>query len=194
MRGPTLQTGKASSGGMYRYYAGSTAARMRKTGCKGLAVRMDRLDRAVINHLERRILDPNAFLFLADLSLKDCIAELTAIRDQAQADAERAQAAVERIGPKVTAESLKCFSEVARAKLCTETGEYHRDHLRAFAQRVEVASKSEIRLMGNKSDLLRTLGRIQCRSGGERRRRFVPKWRADQSETANTYVLEIAMT
>ena len=222
----TLRTGKGSSGGMYRYYACSTTARMGKTGCKGLAVRMDRLDRAVIDHLERRILDPerlsvlleqlldrreewverrrnhiaelnkrateseaklkrlyeaieNGLINMADLSLKDRIAELTAIRDQAQADAERAQAAVERTGPKVTVESLKHFSEVARAKLRTETGEYHRDHLRALAQRVEVVSKSEIRLMGNKSDLLRTLAAassVGAAANGVRS--FVPKWRA----------------
>lgn len=221
----TLRTGKGSSGGMYRYYACSTTARMGKTGCKGLAVRMDRLDRAVIDHLERRILDPerlsvlleqlldrreewverrrshitelnkrateaeaklkrlydaieNGLINMADLSLKDRIAELTAIRDQAQADAARAQAAVERIGPIVTVDSLKRFSEVARAKLRTEAGEYHRDYLRALAQRVEVVSKSEIRLMGNKSDLLRTLAAassVGAAANGVRS--FVPKWR-----------------
>ncbi|MDR6953974.1 hypothetical protein J2X65_003341 [Ancylobacter sp. 3268] len=99
----------------------------------------------------------NGLINMADLSLKDRIAELTAIRDQAQADAERAQAAVERISSKVTAKSPKRFSEIARAELRSETGEYHRDHLCALAQRVEVVSKSEIRLMGNKSDLVRRL-------------------------------------
>ena len=38
----------------------------------------------------------------------------------------------------------------------TENGGYRRDHLRALAQRVEVDSK-EVRIMGSKSELLRTL-------------------------------------
>ncbi|MFD1487085.1 hypothetical protein [Ancylobacter vacuolatus] len=86
---------------------------------------------------------------------------------------------METTGPKVTVESLKRFSEVARDKLRTKTGEYHRDHLRALAQRVEVVSKSEIRLMGNKSDLLRTLAAassVGAAANGVRS--FVPKWRA----------------
>src|SRR6266702_4608240 len=38
-------------------------------------------------------------------------------------------------------------------------GGYRRDHLRALAQRVEVADK-EVRIMGSKSDLLRALGAV----------------------------------
>jgi hypothetical protein len=38
----------------------------------------------------------------------------------------------------------------------TETGGYRRDHLRALAQRIEVEAK-EVRIMGSKSVLLRTL-------------------------------------
>ena len=77
-------------------------------------------------------------------------------------------------------ESLKRFCEIARTKLRTETGEYHPDHLRALAQRIEVASKSEIRLMGNKHALLRTLtsaSSIAAAANGVRG--FVRKWRAD---------------
>jgi hypothetical protein len=40
-----------------------------------------------------------------------------------------------------------------------EGGGYRRDHLRALAQRVEVADR-EVRIMGSKSDLLRTLAAI----------------------------------
>jgi hypothetical protein len=43
----------------------------------------------------------------ADPSLKDRIAELSAIRDQARADAERAAAELERVGPAITPESLR---------------------------------------------------------------------------------------
>ncbi|MBS7543061.1 DUF3363 domain-containing protein [Ancylobacter oerskovii] len=62
--------------------------------------------------------------------------------------------------------------EVARAKLRTGTGEYHRDHLRALAQRVEVVSKSEIRLMGKIGPAAHARCRIKHRSGGERRSQF----------------------
>ena len=40
-----------------------------------------------------------------------------------------------------------------------DSGGYRRDHLRALAQRVEVAD-AEVRIMGSKSELLRTLGEI----------------------------------
>ena len=59
-----------------------------------------------------------------------------------------------------------------------ENGGYRRDHLRALAQRVEVAER-EVRIMGSKSALLRTL---VAASGGESGeigvRSFVPRWRA----------------
>jgi hypothetical protein len=44
----------------------------------------------------------NGVVDMADPLLKDRIAELTAVRDQAQADAERAISAVERLGPVIT--------------------------------------------------------------------------------------------
>ena len=50
----TLRTGKR----IYRYYACSTKARQGETGCPGQAVPMDKLDEAVIQHIEWRILDP----------------------------------------------------------------------------------------------------------------------------------------
>jgi site-specific DNA recombinase len=56
-------------------------------------------------------------------------------------------------------------------------GGYRRDHLRALAQRVEV-SDDEVRIMGSKSDLLRTLVAAQ---GGKSAAVGVParvlKWR-----------------
>jgi site-specific DNA recombinase len=88
--------------------------------------------------------------------LKDRIAELKAIRDQARADAERAEDAIARLGPSITAQALKTFGRQARKRIRTESGGYRRDHLRALAQRVEVDAK-EVRIMGSKSVLLRTL-------------------------------------
>lgn len=88
--------------------------------------------------------------------LKDRIAELKAIRDQARADVERAQDAIERLGPSITPQALKTFAREARKRIRTEAGGYRRDHLRALAQRIEVDAK-EVRIMGSKSELLRTL-------------------------------------
>jgi hypothetical protein len=44
----------------------------------------------------------------------------------------------------------------ARERIRLNDGGYRRDHLRALAQRVEVAD-DEVRIMGSKSELLRTL-------------------------------------
>lgn len=221
----TLRTGKGSR---YRYYTCSTKARQGESGCRGLTVPMDKLDRAVADHLEWRLLDPprlttmmdqllerreewndrrrghiaelrkraaeaegklkrlydaieNGVVDVADPSLKDRIAELAAVRDQAWADAERATAAVERLGPAITPESLRRFALAARLKMRNEDGTYRRDHLRALAQRVEVVDPSEIRIMGSKTELLRTLvaaAGVESAAAGVRS--FIPKWRTRQ--------------
>ena len=82
--------------------------------------------------------------------------ELKAIRDQARADAERAEGVIDRLGPSITPQALKTFASQARRRMRTESGGYRREHLRALAQRVEVDTK-EVRIMGSKSELLRTL-------------------------------------
>ena len=94
---------------------------------------------------------------LDDPALKDRIDGLKAIRDQARADAERAQDMLQSTGAKaVTPQMLRKFSETARQRIRLEGGGYRRDHLRALAQRVEVA-EGEVRIMGSKSRLLQAL-------------------------------------
>jgi site-specific DNA recombinase len=118
----------------------------------------------------------NGVADLTDPMLKDRIAELKAIRDQARADAERAEDAIERLGP--TPQTLKTFARHARKRMRTESGGYRRDHLRALAQRVEVDRK-EVRIMGSKSVLLRTLVAASiAKTAGFGVPSFVPKWRA----------------
>jgi hypothetical protein len=51
---------------------------------------------------------------------------------------------------------LSKFAHTARQRIRLEGGGYRRDHLREFAQRVEVA-EGEVRIMGSKSRLLQTL-------------------------------------
>ncbi len=94
---------------------------------------------------------------LDDPALKDRINGLKAIRDQAKADADRAQAMLQNSGRKaVTPEMLHKFANTARQLMRLESGSYRRDHLRALAQRVEVDT-GEVRIMGSKSRLLQTL-------------------------------------
>jgi hypothetical protein len=57
---------------------------------------------------------------------------------------------------------------------------------------VELDAK-ESRIMQLKSVLLRTLAAVQARTAGSGVPSFVPKWRAGQNKTANTYVIEIAI-
>jgi site-specific DNA recombinase len=60
----------------------------------------------------------------------------------------------------------------------TETGGYRRDHLRAFAQRVELDQK-ELRIMGSKSVLLRALvAASSAKTASFGVPSSVPKWRA----------------
>jgi site-specific DNA recombinase len=110
--------------------------------------------------------------------LKERVTELKSIRDQARADAERAAGALDRAGPSITPQALRTFAGQARRRMRTESGGYRRDHLRALAQRVEVDAK-EVRIMGSKSVLLRTLvAASSAKTAGFGVPSFVPKWRA----------------
>ena len=119
---------------------------------------------------------------VADLDapgLKERIAGLKAIREQASTDAERAQAALDHGGNQaVSPDMVRTFASAARQRIRLESGGFRRDHLRALAQRVEVAD-AEVRIMGSKSELLRTL---VAASGGKSSvvgvQSSVLKWRA----------------
>ncbi|MFC0281031.1 hypothetical protein ACFOHK_13690 [Falsigemmobacter intermedius] len=109
------------------------------------------------------------------------MASLKALRDQAVADAERTQLALNSSGDQgVTPDMLKAFACKARERIRLDSGGYHRDHLRALAQRVEVAD-DEVRIMGSKSELLRTLvaaSSVETAAFGVQS--SVLKWRAVQ--------------
>jgi hypothetical protein len=118
--------------------------------------------------------------------LRNRIAELKATRDQARADAERAEGALDRLGAAITPAALKTFARTARWRMRTESCGYRRDHLRALAQRIEVDAK-EIRVMGSKSVLLRTLVvASSAKTAGFGVPSFVPKWRAGESKNENS--------
>jgi site-specific DNA recombinase len=120
----------------------------------------------------------NGIADVSDPMLKERVAELKGVRDQARADAERTESALDRAGPSITPHALKTFASQARRRMRTESGGYRRDHLRALAQRVEVDAK-EVRIMGSKSVLLRTLvAASSAKTAGFGVPSFVPKWRA----------------
>ncbi len=126
----------------------------------------------------------NGIANLSDPMLKDRIGELKATRDQARLDAERAQDAIERGGPTITSEALKTFARTARKRMRTDGGGYRRDHLRALAQRVEVDQK-ELRIMGLKSALLRTLvAASSAKTAGFGVPSSVPKWRPEEDSNS----------
>lgn len=94
---------------------------------------------------------------LDDPALAERIAGLKVIRDQAKVDAVRAQALLESPGhSSISPAMIHGFARRARERIRGTEGGYRRDHLRALAQRVEVADDA-IRIMGSKTELLRTL-------------------------------------
>jgi site-specific DNA recombinase len=113
-----------------------------------------------------------------DPELKDRISALKTTRDQARVDANRAVAMLETVSQNsITPQMLRKFASIARDRMRVEGGGYRRDHLRALAQRVEVDT-GEVRIIGSKTTLLRTLaaGAAGATSGAVPS--FVPKWRS----------------
>ena len=110
----------------------------------------------------------NGVAHLSDPALKERVEELSAIRDQARSDAERADGAIERAGPELMEEKVKAFATAARKRLRKSDGSSRRDHLRAVAQRIEVVDKTEAWIMGSRTALLKTLtaARAQTAAGG----------------------------
>ncbi len=107
---------------------------------------------------------------LGDQAPKERVASLKVIRDQAQADAARAAAMLESSGQQaITPQMVQRFAKTARERIRIEGGGYRRDHVRALAQRVEVADR-EVRIIGSKSNLLETLTRRDRRKTGYARR------------------------
>ena len=81
-------------------------------------------------------------------------------------------------GQPFTTQSIKAFARTARKRMRIDGGGYRRDYLRALAQRVEVDAQ-ELRIMGSKSELLRTLvAASSAKTAGFGVPSFVPKWRA----------------
>jgi site-specific DNA recombinase len=67
----------------------------------------------------------------------------------------------------------------ARERIRIDGGGYRRDHLRALAQRVEVADR-EVRIIGSKGNLLQTLTAAGVKSATPGIRSSVLKWRRER--------------
>lgn len=122
----------------------------------------------------------NGIADVDDPALKERIATLKATRDQAKADAERVAASLSAEGRKAVAPAMLAnFASAARKRMRNANGGYRRNHLRALAQRVEVAAH-EVRILGSKSNLLQALiaGVAETKPGAVPS--FVPKWCARQ--------------
>ena len=122
--------------------------------------------------IEAGSLDP------AEAALGERIAGLTALRDQARADAERTEAMLKSSAHQgLTGAAVRELASEARTRLRLGKGGYRREHVRAFAQHVEVADDA-IYIKGSKSTLLRTL---VATKGGKTAEigvpGFIPKWR-----------------
>ena len=89
--------------------------------------------------------------------MKARIDEQRDTRDGLEGEAKRAATAIDRIGPHPTPDLLRQLALATRQMLRDENGAYRRDLLKAVAQRVEVASKTHLRISGCKVELLRTL-------------------------------------
>ncbi len=131
-------------------------------------MRLKRLYEAI----EAGSLDP------AESALGERIAGLTAIRDQARADAARTEAMMKSSAHKgLTGAAVRELAREARTGLRLGKGGYRREHVRAFAQHVEVADDA-IYINGNKNTLLRTLIATKGgKSAGIGVPGFIPKWR-----------------
>jgi hypothetical protein len=131
-------------------------------------IRLKRLYDAI----EAGSLDP------AEPAFGERITSLTALRDQARADAARTEATLASASHHpLSGAAVREMASEARGRLRQEKGGYRGDRVRTFAQRVEVAD-DEIRIMGTKSTLLRT---VVAAKGGKSAvigvPGFIPKWR-----------------
>jgi site-specific DNA recombinase len=115
---------------------------------------------------------------LGDPALKERIASLKAIRNQAQVESARAAAMLETSGQQaITPQMVQRFARTARERIRIDGGGYRREHLRALAQRVEVAD-GEVRIIGSKTTLLQTLAAASgVKSATPGVRSSVLKWR-----------------
>lgn len=93
----------------------------------------------------------------SNLSIPDQQRQLNAYCATKGLEAKRAAAAVRRSGANLTADLLTRFAEATRIMLRGEKGGYRRDLLKAVALRLEMVSKTTLRISGCKGEMLKTI-------------------------------------
>ena len=76
---------------------------------------------------------------------------------------------------------MKAFATAARKRLHKSDGTYSRDHLRAVAQRIEVIDKTEARIIGSRTALLKNLTAASAQTAATGVPTLELKWRAKTS-------------
>ena len=111
-------------------------------------------------------------------ALAERMTGLRGIYDQAQVDAARIEVMLQSSSDKtITPAMLRRFALAARERIRLEGGGYRREHLRALAQRVDVAER-EVHIGGSTYELLRTLtGTTEAKTPMKSVPISVPKWR-----------------
>ena len=116
--------------------------------------------------------------------------------DQLKTSRERAKAALDRIvassnrSAAIEPEAVEKFSRFMRENVASGAIPFRKACIQSAVDRIEV-DDGLIRIVSDNAKLEQVVaGRVMA-SGGVRR--GVPKWRATQDKTANTYVIEIAI-
>ncbi|MCZ0734511.1 recombinase family protein [Phreatobacter sp. AB_2022a] len=164
------RTGTGSSGLTYGYYTCSTRARQGRTGCKGLAVRMDRLDEAVIDFLGSTLLAPERIEALLGPLLahrktwedrrRQHVAEL---RERANEAERRLRILYEAVEDGMLASTDRMFRKrIAEFSTLRERAEIEADRVEAMVIRTSSvpAIKDVMRMAGDVRAKLHKLGSL----------------------------------
>ncbi len=121
--------------------------------------------------------------------LKDRLVALKADRDRAHTAMERATSGT-RPTVDVTPDAINRFGKLMREKLTSGEIPFRKAYIGSIVDRIEV-DDHQVRILGRKD----VLEQAVLANGGPVPgvRSFVRNWRTGQDETANTYVIEIAL-
>ena len=139
----TIRTGTGGSGLSYRYYRCSTRARQGNTGCQGPSVRMDRLDKAVIDFLGSTLLAPERIeaLMTTLLTHKESWADrrqqhAVGLRERADEAKRKLRNLFEAVEDGMLASTDRMFRErIAELSSLREQAEIEADRVESLANR-----------------------------------------------------------
>jgi hypothetical protein len=121
-----------------------------------LRVQADDAKRKLLNLYEAV---ENGMLAGSERMFRERVAELSALCEQAEIEADRVAAMVDRGGPMLSMQDVIRMVERARARF-RATDKPPRQIVRTLLQRVEVASKHEVHVKGLRGELLKALASV----------------------------------